>query len=203
MNWRIGVILTTIAIALLLLLWRPFTSDIPVTSGFDPAELQPDFVAEGLFTKLFNPTGELQHRIESRRMAHYSVIGLTELAEPLYITTVTTQDGQTQVWQLVANEGRYHNDERLELIDNVRITNVDGTAFLQALETDYLHIQLDTQDITSDYSVHAYGPQFEVRGQGLRANFEAQQVELINHVQTIYYPHSPARSENTQSESTQ
>ena len=188
MNWRIGVILTAITVALVLLLWRPFSSEEPDTDHFDPTQLQPDFVAEGLFTKLFNPAGEIQHRIESRRMAHYSVIGLTELAEPLYITTAINNDGQTQVWQLVADEGRYHNDERLELIDNVRITNIDGSAFLHAVETDYLHIHLDTQDITSDYPVRAYGPQFEVRGQGLRANLEAQQVELINHVQTIYYP---------------
>lgn len=188
MNWRIGVILAAIAVTLILLLWRPFSSTETASEGFDPAELQPDFVAEGLFTKLFNPAGELQHRIESRRMAHFSVIGLTELAEPRYITTIVNDDGQTEVWQLVADEGRYHNDERLELLNNVRITNVEGNAFIHALETDYLHIELTTQEITTDYPVRAYGPQFEVRGHGLRANLEAQQVELLNHVQTIYYP---------------
>lgn len=188
MNWRIWTILAAIGVALVLLFWRPFSGPAPTSDLFDPSELQPDFVAEGLFTKLFNPAGELQHRIESRRMAHFSVIGLTELSEPKYITTLTDSDGQVQVWQLVADSGRYHNDERLELLDNVRITNVQGNAFINAIETDYLMIHLDTQDITTDHPVLAHGPQFEVRGQGLRANLEAQQLELINHVQTTYYP---------------
>lgn len=188
MNWRIGLILAAIAVALLLLFWRPFSSSDVRSDALDPSELQPDFVAEGLFTRIFNPEGELQHRIESSRMAHYSVIGLTELTQPVYITTITDDQGVNQVWQLRADKGSYYNDERLVLEDNVRITNEDGDAFVQALETEYLLIHLPTQEITTDHPVLIYGPQLEIRGRGLRANLEAQQLELTEHVQTTYYP---------------
>lgn len=192
MNWRLGFIIAALAVALIVLFWRPFSSPEPAEGVLDPTELQPDFVAEGLFTKLFNPAGELQHRIESIRMAHFSAIGLTELTEPRYITTIVDDEGNSQVWQLTADKGTYHNDERLELNDNVRITNIEGNAFIEALETEYLLIYLNTQEITTDRPVLVYGPQFQIRGQGLRANLEAQQLELINHVQTTYYPQRAA-----------
>lgn len=193
MNWRVGFILGAIAVALLLLFWRPFSSTEVRQDGLDRSELQPDFVAEGLFTRIFNPEGELQHRIESTRMAHYSVIGLTELTRPIYITTIVDSDGDSQVWQLRADKGSYYNDERLVLEDNVRITNEGGESFVQVMETEYLLIHLATQEITTDQPVLIYGPQFEIRGRGLRANLEAQQLELTEHVQTTYYPERAAQ----------
>lgn len=193
MNWRIGFILGCIGVALLFLFWRPFSGSPEDDLGLDPNELRPDFVAEGLFTRIFNPQGELQHRIESTRMAHFSIIGLTELADPVYITTIINDSGQPELWQLRADKGSYYDDERLILEDNVRITNEDGQSFVQAMETEYLTINTLTQVITTDRPVLIYGPQFEIRGQGMRANLEAQQLELTEHVQTIYHPERAVR----------
>ncbi|RUO30599.1 LPS export ABC transporter periplasmic protein LptC [Aliidiomarina sedimenti] len=188
MNWRVSFILVSIAIALLFLFWRPFSEPEETLPQLDPAELQPDFVAEGLFTRIFNPDGELQHRIESTRMAHFSVIGLTELSNPVYITTIQRDDGVTELWQLRADRGNYYDDERLILEDNVRITNEDETSFIRAIETEYLTINTSTQVISTDHPVRIYGPQFEVQGQGMRTNLESQQLELTEHVQTVYFP---------------
>lgn len=193
MNWRIGLILAALAVALLMLFWRPFSSPEQQQKELDRTELQPDFVAEGLLTSIFNPQGKLEHRIESTRMAHYSVVGLTELTRPTYVTTIVDDEGNSQVWQLRADKGSYYNDERLLLEDNVRITNQDDEAFVQAMETEYLMVQMATQEVTTDHPVLIYGPQFEVRGLGLRANFQAQQMELTEHVQTVYYPQRAAQ----------
>lgn len=188
MSWRIGFILGCIAVALLFLLWRPFSTDSTGGEGLDPQDLQPDFVAEGLFTRIYAASGDLQHQVESVRMAHYSILNLTELTEPVYITTIVHDDGASERWRVSANEGRYYDDERLVLEHNVRIQNEDNTSFVQAIETEYLTIHTEQQTISTDQPVLIYGPQFEVRGNGLTARFEEQYLELNQHVQTVYYP---------------
>lgn len=188
MNWRVTLILGLIAITLLVLFWRPFSDTDIDTPSIDPNELQPDFIAEGLFTRIFDGDGQLQQRIESTRMAHYSVIGLTELVSPVYISSIQRSDEQAEVWQVRADHGRYYDDDRLLLEDNVRITNEDESSYIRAIETDYLVINTVSREITTDHPVRIYGPQFEVQGQGMRANLESQQLELTDHVQTIYAP---------------
>ncbi|MGX5913152.1 LPS export ABC transporter periplasmic protein LptC [Aliidiomarina sp. Khilg15.8] len=188
MNWRIALILSTLAVVLVLLFWRPFADKEEDQPLLDTEQLQPDFIAEGLFTRIFSAEGDLQHRIESTRMAHYSVIGLTELTQPTYRSTITLSNGSTEQWHVRADKGSYFDDDRLLLEDNVRITNEDGRSYIQAIETDSLTIDTLTQVISTDDMVLIYGPQFEVSGQGMRANLESQQLELSQHVQTIYYP---------------
>jgi lipopolysaccharide export system protein LptC len=187
-NWRIGLILTTLALVLVFLFWRPFSDGVDDEPVLDTEQLQPDFTAEGLFTRIFSAEGTLQHRIESTRMAHYSVIGLTELTQPTYHSTIELSDGGTEQWHVRADKGSYFEDDRLLLEDNVRITNEDGRSYIQAIETDSLTIDTVTQVISTDDMVLIYGPQFEVRGQGMRANLESQQLELSQHVETLYYP---------------
>lgn len=188
MNWRIGLILSTIALVLVFLFWRPFADDEDDEPVLDTEQLQPDFTAEGLFTRIFSAEGALQHRIESSHMAHYSVIGLTELTQPTYRSTIQLSDDRSEQWKVRADKGSYFDDDRLLLEDNVRITNEDGQSYIQAIETDSLTINTLTQEITTDAMVLIYGPQFEVRGQGMRANLELQQLELNQHVETLYYP---------------
>lgn len=193
MNWRIGFILGCIGIALVFLLWRPFSADRSGIEGLDPQDLQPDFVAEGLFTRIYASSGDLQHQVESVRMAHYSILNLTELTEPVYITTIAHDDGSHERWRVSADEGRYYDDERLVLERNVRIINEDNTSFVQAIETEYLTINTEQQIISTDQPVLIYGPQFEVRGNGLTARLDEQYLELNQHVQTVYYPERAAQ----------
>lgn len=188
MNWRIGLILSTIVLVLVFLFWRPFADDEDDEPVLDTEQLQPDFTAEGLFTRIFSAEGTLQHRIESSRMAHYSVIGLTELTQPTYRSTIQLSDDRSEQWKVRADKGSYFDDDRLLLEDNVRITNEDGQSYIQAIETDSLTINTLTQEITTDAMVLIYGPLFEMRGQGMRANLESQQLELNQHVETLYYP---------------
>lgn len=187
MNWRIVFILLTISIALALLFWRPFATEQRQTPELDPEQLQPDFIAEGLFSRIFSADGELQHRIDSRLMAHYSVIGLTELTEPVYLTTIM-RDDQPERWQVTANKGSFYDDQRLILENNVQIQSLTEDNFIQTVETEYLVIDTQRQLISSNQPVLITGRHIVVQGQGLQVDLNAQQLELTKHVKTIYYP---------------
>ncbi|MCH8501251.1 MAG: LPS export ABC transporter periplasmic protein LptC [Aliidiomarina sp.] len=192
MNKRSLVLLVLFACVSAGLLWYSFDREEPIVIDSSDSQLIPDFTAFGLSTRVFESDGRLAHQIQAERMAHFSTIRLTELEQPVYTTFLSEHSVNIQetgaVWEISARHGRFFEDERLELIDNVSIVNRSGIGYIEEIRTDYLEIDLQTGIMQTDQAVTLRGPQFNVEGVGMRVNLEAQQLEIINHVETIYYP---------------
>lgn len=183
MRRRVWIILILLFGAGALLFWRPFVDEEPQRPE-RPAEMQPDFVAEGLVTQLFESDGRLAHRINATKMSHYSRIGLTELITPVYIVY---PDDTGATWQVTAEVGSFYDDQTLVLERNVTIKNLGDDDYIDRIETSYLVIDMLAETMTTEEPVTIRGINFIVRGDGMKADLYAEKLELYKHVETIYY----------------
>lgn len=197
MNRRTLILLIILALVSAGVLWYSSERESTQVTGHDDLQLIPDFTAYGLATRVFEADGRLAHQIRATRMAHYSAIRLTELEEPIYTTFLSERSVNVQEtgaeWQISAQFGRFYEDERLELTDDVAIVNRSGIGYIHEIITDNLAIDLQSGIMHTDAPVTLRGPQFYVHGIGMRIDLEAQQLEIIEHVETIYYPRNSSR----------
>ncbi|MCC5855830.1 MAG: LPS export ABC transporter periplasmic protein LptC [Idiomarina sp.] len=194
MNFRTWLIILLVGLTAVLLLWQPWDEQPDVISDIGTEQQIPDFTAEGLVTRIYESDGMLTHQIRAEHMAYFGQLRLTELQAPVYISNLRDMPvGAGELWQVKARKGRFINEEKLELIDDVEITNLSEIGYIRNISTDYLAINIVTQEMYTDSAVLITGPQFIVRGIGLRVNLETQQLELIEHVRTTYYPNNLVR----------
>lgn len=197
MNRRTLILLIILALVSGGVLWYSSERESTQVTDYDDLQLIPDFTAYGLATRVFEADGRLAHQIRATRMAHYSAIRLTELEEPIYTTFLSERSVNVQEtgaeWQISAQFGRFYEDERLELTDDVAIVNRSGIGYIHEIITDNLAIDLQSGIMHTDAPVTLRGPQFYVHGIGMRIDLEAQQLEIIEHVETIYYPRNSSR----------
>ncbi|CAB0150541.1 Lipopolysaccharide export system protein LptC [Pseudidiomarina piscicola] len=186
MNRQLSWILATLFILGALLIWRPFSDDEIVATDPQFREIPPDFIAEGLATRVYNSDGQLEHRINATKMTHYSPIGLTELDRPVY---QVRPDGKQETWQVIAEQGSFYDDKTLVLERNIVVTHLAADDFLERVETSYLTIDTLAETMITDQPVAIFGKNFLVRGNGMIADLRAETLELNEHVQTTYSRH--------------
>ena len=183
MNRQLSWILATLFVLGALLIWRPFDDAEDAGDEERFREVQPDFIAEGLRTRVYNADGELVHRINATKMTHYSPIGLTELMAPQYQVRMTEN---ASAWQVVAEQGSFYDDKTLVLERDIVITHLTDSDYLERVETSYLTIDTLAETMVTDEPVTIYGRNFLVRGNGMIADLNAETLELNEHVQTTY-----------------
>lgn len=183
MNRQLSWILAILFVLGALLIWRPFDDAETTADNPEFREIPPDFIAEGLVTRVYNTEGELVHRINAAKMTHYSPIGLTELAAPEYSVQAK---GQAAQWRVVAEQGSFYDDKTLVLERDIIISRLDDSDYLERIETSYLTIDTIAETMITDEPVAIFGENFEVRGNGMKADLRAETLELNEHVQTIF-----------------
>ncbi|RUO33451.1 LPS export ABC transporter periplasmic protein LptC [Aliidiomarina sanyensis] len=192
MNRRSLVLIIVFLLTAVLVLWSVTERKPPEDFDETPEQLIPDFTARGLETRIFESDGRLSHQIRADRMAHFSLLGRTELDSPVYISYLSDEQVNIEeagaIWQITAVSGRFYENELLELEEQVTILNLSDSGYIEQIETEFLAIDLQTRTMQTDEAVTIRGPRFIVRGEGMRVDLEAQQLELIKHVETIFYP---------------
>lgn len=187
MNRRARLILLGLTVLAILMLWQPWqpAEEEVVTTEPDA----PDFTATELETWVFDAEGQLNHRIFATEMVHYSQRNLTEMVAPEYVThAVQARDGQITSWQIQAERGAVQENRFLTLSGDVLMQNLSVTGYVREVRTNSLAIDLQNRTMNTDDTVTLTGQQFEMRGEGMRVSLEAQQMELVHHVETYYYP---------------
>ena len=149
-------------------------------------ELIPDYVAKDLQSQFFDAKGKKSHIVSAAQMEHYEILGFTHFKKARYI--IYPENGKTP-WQVDAAEAVLYPSERIILESRVVITTL-GDDFLEKIETEYLEIDLTSKTMASDEIVTILGPNYVTKGKGLRADIDAQKINLINHVDTVYVPQS-------------
>lgn len=192
MNRRSIIIALLLAVIAAGLLFRAFYThqDAELIGSTD--QLIPDFTAIGLETRVFESDGRLAQQIKADKMAHFSALNLTELSNPLYINFLAEDRVNTAetgaIWEVSALSGRFYEGQRLELENNVVILNRSNVGYVEQITTDFITIDLPSRTMFTDSPVTIQGRLFTVSGNGMRVDLEAQQMELIHHVETLYYP---------------
>lgn len=192
MNRRSLIIALLLVLLAASLLFRAFYTSHEAEPISSTDQLIPDFTAIGLETRVFESDGRLAQQIRADKMAHFSALNLTELTNPLYINFLPENRVNTNetgaIWEVSALTGRFYEGQRLELENNVVILNRSNVGYVEQITTDFITIDLPSRTMFTDSPVTIQGRLFTVSGNGMRVDLEAQQMELIHHVETIYYP---------------
>ncbi|RTE86350.1 MULTISPECIES: LPS export ABC transporter periplasmic protein LptC [Gammaproteobacteria] len=194
MNLRTILLILAISIVAIFLLWQPQREQVIEEESQASEQLVPDFIAENLETRIYDQTGRLSHRIQAQEMSHYIQQNRTELIQPIYTSYLRELSASTgNLWQISAELGEFLDDERLELMNSVQISNLSQMGYIQNIETQALQIDIPKREMTSSEPVQITGPQINIKGIGFRVDLESQQLELIEHVESIYYPSAITR----------
>jgi lipopolysaccharide export system protein LptC len=183
---RLGLSISGLFI-LALLMYLPTWMEAPeeVKGNGELDALKPAYKAKNLTTTLYNQDGQLNHKVFAESMEHYDQLGFVLFQKPRY--TLYT-DNATSPWVVTAAEGTLYNNELIQLENNVLIENQTSDDFVKTITTQYIQINLDNKQMTSDQAVEILGTQYVIQSNGFNANLRTQEYELIDHVQTTYSP---------------
>ncbi|MGL5047156.1 MAG: LPS export ABC transporter periplasmic protein LptC [Shewanella sp.] len=144
----------------------------------------PDFIIEDLRSIEFNEQGLVNSRVTAKHMEHYDSTNQTFFTQPVYL--VYPGQGKAQ-WQLRADQGKLNKGTgKVVLEDNVIIDAISPEEPIQNLSTRYLELDLNTMVMTSDRTIYVTGKDFNIQGQGLYADLNAQEVQLTSQVVGTY-----------------
>ncbi|MBC3765247.1 LPS export ABC transporter periplasmic protein LptC [Neptunicella marina] len=146
---------------------------------------RPNYLADGMLNTLYNSKGELSYQVFAKHMEHYQLLGFTLFEQPMY--NLFDENGQNQ-WQISAQEGTLHENNRLQLEDDVTVKSLDKDGFIQTMKTDYVEIDLNNRTLTSDQLVKISGKNYVIQGEGFSANLEKRTFELLNHAKSTFSP---------------
>ena len=183
---RLGLSISALFILALLMYVPTWMEEQPETQGSSQNDaLKPAYKAKNLTTTLYNQDGELNHKVFAEPMEHYDQLGFVLFQQPKY-TPYT--ESATSPWVVTAREGTLYNNELIQLENSVVIENKTSDDFVKSLSTEYIQINLDTKQMTSDQPVEILGTQYLILSNGFNANLRTQEYELLDHVQTTYSP---------------
>lgn len=147
------------------------------------SELVPDFIAESLKSKMFNAQGDLSYIVNAQRMEHYTDLAITNFEYPNY-TLFPKKNKST--WQVSADEGTLHGNNRVKLQNSVRLVANDKNSLIQEVQGKYLELDLKTNILSSAQAIKILGKGFTIDGSGLIVDLNSNQMTLTKHAQTIY-----------------
>ncbi len=154
----------------------------------EPNSELPMFSGQKLVNTSYNEMGTRSYVITSDHLDHFAKSGDTVFAQPVL---KVYKEGQTQEWQITADEGVLNKKHVLILQGNVKVKNLLADSGFDTLTTATLSIQLDNRDFWADSQVNLVGPQFETVGQAMKGNFADNTAVLYKHVQGRYETLTP------------
>ncbi|MEC8749780.1 MAG: LPS export ABC transporter periplasmic protein LptC [Pseudomonadota bacterium] len=183
---RLGLSISALFILAMLMYIPTWMEEQPETQGNRGNDaLKPAYKAKNLTTTLYNQDGELNHKVFAESMEHYDQLGFVLFQQPKY--TLYTENASSP-WVVTADEGTLYNNELIQLENQVNIENQTGDDFVRSISTEYIQINLETKQMTSDQPVEILGTQYVILSNGFNANLRTQEYELLDHVQTTYSP---------------
>ena len=145
---RLGLSISALFILALLMYVPTWMEEQPESQGSsENGALKPAYKAKNLTTTLYNQEGELNHKVFAESMEHYDQLGFVLFQQPKY--TLYTENA-TSPWVVTAQEGTLYNNDLIQLENQVIIENQTSDDFVKSLSTEYIQINLDTKQMTSD-----------------------------------------------------
>ncbi|QIR13511.1 LPS export ABC transporter periplasmic protein LptC [Shewanella aestuarii] len=147
---------------------------------------RPDYIAQDLKTTVFNEQGYIDNKMTAKHMEHYASNNKTLFTEPVLL--IYPENGEA-LWQLTAEKAILDQDiNEVSLLNNVIIDAIDMTEPLQSLSTEQMTMDLETMIGRSEEWVLLKGNGFQIKGLGLHAELNAEQITLLSQVEGTYEP---------------
>lgn len=133
--------------------------------------------------KSYNTEGVLNFGINAQTLDFYEANGETHFQKPVLILY---KDGNISDWQIKSNTATLTKDQILVLTGDVLISSLRQESALKTIYTEYLIIDLVTQDFHSDRPVLIQGVSFETQGETIQGNLHKQAAILKGKVKSKY-----------------
>ncbi len=146
---------------------------------------KPAYRAKNITTTLYDDEGNINHQVFAKTMEHYDLLGFVTFSQPLY--SIYSEQEQSP-WQLKAQEGTLYNGKIVQLDKNVELTSSGPDDFIRFVKTEFIQLDLETRQMTSDQPVTIQGVDYTIESNGVTANLRTKHYELIDHVQTTFAP---------------
>lgn len=202
-NFRWTAILAVVALALLAWFYS-LNQDQNNLDGLIKKQETPEYIGHKMQTEIYAPTGKKQYLALSDKVEYYEFDGHTDFQQP-EVFAFETENPQTigqQSWKLTADKATLKKDNMLYLNGNVVLQSLMPASKLQRVESEFVLIDLKTQDISSDKMVKINGLNFHSQGLKLNGNLKQQVANLKEQVKT-FYQISPKDSNSEQKLSNQ
>lgn len=153
-----------------------------------PSPESPVFTGKNLHNTSYDTEGLRNYQIYSTSLEHYAQTGETIFHDPQLIVY---RDGDIDEWIVTSDTGVLNKDNKLKLKGHVVAKNtLEGSSF-DRLTTEFMLLDLETKDFSSDKKVTMTGPQFINDGNAVKGNFSTNVATLYNQVQGKYETPTP------------
>ncbi len=149
----------------------------------------PTFIAGNIETSFFNVKGELYQVLGAKRAEHYKSIELTELDEPslvYYPQNDTSQKKLSQnskiekneIWYISSDEGTLNNNDNFVLRGHVLAKNSNVDSFVNEIKSNYLELDLNTNELRTPEKINIKGLNLENSGTGFYGNITTKYFKI-------------------------
>lgn len=193
MNIRLNVILAVIVAILAGWYYNQHTDN----TGLDKLikrEGEPEYTGQKITTNVYDLKGNPQYFAQAQEIKRYESTQRTEFFKPLL--DLFDPESTLKKWKVEADFAEVTKDNILNLHGNVRLNSLDPASRLQRIETNFLRVDLKTQDIFSDSVVKSVGMGFFTTGTGLTGNLKKQVATLTKDVKTYIEPNLFKKTES-------
>lgn len=171
-----------------LAIWRWFDSNASDDADARNAIFQPNYTTRDLVTRRYDASGHLKEELHASYAEHYAPLEMTELDNPEVRLTDAAGKG---TWHILAKQGVINQDDNALLRDRVQIISLDPQSVVQKISTDYLEMDLGSQQVRTNLKVEMEGDGFHNQGVGFTGQLEQKIYQLLDKSHAIYFnqPH--------------
>lgn len=181
-NWRLLLTLL-FAAAALASGWSVWRMAHPASETV--LHTRPDYVLRNFEIVVLGKQGQESFTLRGPELLRDPREKIMHLATPLFLVP----DRQGRHWNVRAQRGSVPADgTSLELYGQVRADSPEGIPPPTRIETDRLTLDLQANLARTTAKVVITRPGLTMRGVGLKADFDHQQVSLLSQVRTHYVP---------------
>ncbi|MGL5814571.1 LPS export ABC transporter periplasmic protein LptC [Aeromonas sp.] len=178
----------TILFALLFLValaaWQLGDIELAPESTTKVENYQPDFTAKNLVTTRFDEQGKRTERLESEFAEYFQILEQATFNKP--VIYLFDEKGEAE-WKVTAETGVLNTDDNVILRDKVHLDGLLPASFISTLDTQYLEMDMVTQDVRSNQHIRIQGQEFQTEGVGLKGHLERKYFELLDKGHAIYF----------------
>jgi LPS export ABC transporter protein LptC len=172
------------------LLWIEDYTTESTQENIEGVSLLPDYYGEGLRSRTFDVTGNLERQFNAKNSTHMPTTRLTEFEFPKIKTM--TKDGE--VWVIQSAFGtHFEDDKKLVLIQDVQLSPISTPDIKAAEDTMIIRTSeltlLKTPKIAkTDKPVEITSINGQINAVGMIIKLDQQRVEFLSQVKAKYVP---------------
>lgn len=202
---KLRLFITLIFFTVMTIMWTSLDDQVPL-AGYSPVDdsERAEYVASDLNRIVYDKSGRVTQQLSAKKMTYFDAQNRAEFESPLLIVQSRRNDsgdkpengtpersvGDDKInhskWRISAISGILYNNERLLLEKNVDAVNLTEHDYINRIAAQNISVNIKDSTLMSDDIVRIYGDDVTMIGSGLIAHLNDQQIELINHAETIY-----------------